>query len=348
MFKAEAGREIHILFSKNDEEGKRYYDEDNQVNVKIQASSGNFVKKKIEGNLDGNYIVSFTPDTVGPHSVIITVNGQPLTGSPWSVQVSPRQYKCVFDIELGGRKCGTCISIAVNKKTNEIAVADRINNRLLMLNADHSYSRFLHLQLPPFSVAFTTNGELIVLQRGHVFLSLFNESGKFIKRIGDRYLDYAWSVSVAHDDRIIVCEWVDKSVKVLSPDGTQLLQSFSAPDCDVRPWFAVYHQDMFFVSYGRAHCVKVFSKEGVFLYDIGSEGSGDGQLKKPVGLTIDKFNNLIVCDYGNSRLQVFTLDGKFLYTIQQQMKYLPFSNSVAVSNTGYLYVAEEDCVHVFQ
>ena len=358
MFKAEAGREIHLLFSTNDEEGKRYYDEDNQVNVKIQASSGNFVKKKIEDNLDGNYIVSFTPDTVGPHSVIITVNGQPLTGSPWSVQVSPRQYKCVFDIELGGRQCGTCIvviivvSIAVNKKTNEIAVADWINNRVLMLNADHSYSRYLHLELPPLSVAFTTNGELIV-QHGqvlvqNVFLSLFNESGEFIKRIGDEYLKHPWSVSVAHDGRIIVCDYGDKSVKVLSPDGTQLLQSFSAPDCDVRPLFAVYHQDMFFVSYGWAHCVKVFSKEGVFLYDIGSEGSGDGQLDHPDGLAIDKFNNLIVCDSGNSRLQVFTLDGKFLYTIQQQIKDLPLLKSVAVSNTGYLYVLDGDCVHVFQ
>ena len=262
LFKAEAGREIHLLFSTNDEEGKRYYDEDNQVNVKIRASSGNFVKKKIDDNLDGSYTVSFTPDTVGLHSVIITVNGQPLTGSPWSVQVSPHQYKCVFDIELGDLNAG--ITIVVNKKTNEIAVAERIYNRVLMFNADHSYSRSLHLELAPFSVAFTTNGELIVVQRGCGFLSLFNESGEFIKPIGDEYLKDPITVSVAHDGRIIVCEWRDKSVKVLSPDGTELLQSFSAPDCVFSPWFAVYHQDMFFVCYGWAHCVKVFSKEGVF------------------------------------------------------------------------------------
>ena len=346
MLKAEAGREIHILFSTTDEEGKRYYDEDNQVNVKIQASSGNFVKKKIEDNLDGSYTVSFTPHTVGPHSVIIAVNGQPLTGSPWSVQVSPHQYKCVFDIELC--ELPHPISIAVNKKTNEIAFAHLGNKRVLMLNADHSYSRYLHLERSPLSVAFTTNGELIVVQNGRGFLSLINVSGEFIKRIGDEYLKDPWSVSVTHDGRIIVCDWDDKSVKVLSPDGTELLQSFRAPGCDASPSFAVYHQDMFFVSYGWAHCVKVFSKEGMFLYDIGSERSGDGWLNRPAGLAIDKFNNLIVCDCGNNSLQVFTLDGKFLYTIQQQIKDLPLFNSVAVSNTGYLYVGDEDCVHVFQ
>ena len=344
MLKAEAGREIHILFSTNDEKGKRYYDEDNQVNAKIQASSGNFVKKKTEDNLDGSYIVSFTTYTVGPHSVIITVNGQPLTGSPWTLQVSPHQYKCVFDIELG--ELNADISIAVNKKTNEIAVAD--DNGVLMLNADHSHSRYLHLGRPTLSVEFTTNGELIVVHYRNAFLSLFNESGEFIKRIGNEYLKDPWSVSVAHDGRIIVCEWYGNSVKVLSPDGTELLQSFSAPDCDEAPWFAVYHQDMFFVSYGWAYCVKVFSKEGVFLYDIGSEGSGDGQLNQPDGLAIDKFNNLIVCDKGNRRFQVFTLDGKFLYTIQQQIKDLPLLKSVAVSNTGNLYAADFKCVHVFQ
>jgi len=72
-----------------------------------------------------------------------------------------------------------------------------------------------------------------------------------------------------------------------------LLLSFSAPDCDSDPCWAVYHQDKFFVSYSDAHCVKVFNNAGVYLYDIGSEGSGDGQLSEPFGLAIDQFNYLI-------------------------------------------------------
>ena len=50
---------------------------------------------------------------------------------------------------------------------------------------------------------------------------------------------------------------------------------------------------------------------------IGSEGSGDGQLKNPNGLAINKFNNLIVCVSGNHRQQVFTLDGTFLNTVKE-------------------------------
>ena len=43
----------------------------------------------------------------------------------------------------------------------------------------------------------------------------------------------------------------------------------------------------------------------MLLYNIGSEGSGEGQLHHPAGLAIDKFNNLMVCDSENSRVQVF-------------------------------------------
>ena len=64
MFKAEAGRKIKILFSTKDAKGHLFYEADNQVDVRIQAPSGNFVKKKIEDNLNGNYTVSFTSDII--------------------------------------------------------------------------------------------------------------------------------------------------------------------------------------------------------------------------------------------------------------------------------------------
>ena len=74
----------------------------------------------------------------------------------------------------------------------------------------------------------------------------------------------------------------------------------------------VFHQGKFFVSYFEAHRVLVFNNAGQYLYDNGSEGSGDGQLRAPSGLAIDKCNRLIVCDAESRRLQLFTLDGKYV------------------------------------
>ena len=107
---------------------------------------------------------------------------------------------------------------------------------------------------------------------------------------------------------------------------------------------------MFFVSYPLGDTVKVFRKDGVLRHSIGTRGSGDGQLCCPAGLTIDWFSNLVVCDFGNNRLQIFTIDGKFVSAIGGQHTGLEGPRSVAGSTTGQLFVTdkEKNCVHVFQ
>ena len=330
------------MFSTKDAKGNLFYEADNQVGVKIQASSGNFVKKKIEDNLNGNYTVSFTPDIVGPHSVTITVNGQPLTGSPWSVEVSPHQYKRAFDITVDEGSFST--ALAVNKETNEIAVI--WHKLMLILGADHSLVRHFWLEDIILSMDFTINGSFVaVLLSNHkTKLYLIDESGKSIKEIGQGYLTWPIAVSVSHDGSIIVCDRGNHSVNVISPDGTKLLQSFSATFFLEFLRFSVYHQDMFFVSYGwRDTFVKTFNKDGVFLYDICGDESAEGRLRWSPGLAIDKFDNLIVSE-DHKTLKVFTVEGNFLYKIEVERKI----NSIAASNAGNLYVVDNDCIHVFQ
>ena len=89
VYKGVQGSKCKFTFVARDLEGPEYHSEDDQVTVKIKSPTGNLLKTKIADSVDGTYTVSFTPDTVGPHSVSITVKGQLLTGSPWSVQVSP-------------------------------------------------------------------------------------------------------------------------------------------------------------------------------------------------------------------------------------------------------------------
>jgi len=95
-----------------------------------------------------------------------------------------------------------------------------------------------------------------------------------------------------------------------------------------------------------AECVKVFNNEGKFLYDIGTEGPD--KLHCPVGLAVDKFNNLIVCD--KTIVHVFTLEGKFLNSIKGRSTDLHHFFAVAVSSTGELFITdiERHSVDVFE
>ena len=87
---------------------------------------------------------------------------------------------------------------------------------------------------------------------------------------------------------MLLCDRGDNTVKVLPPDGTVILQSFIASNCDKSPSSALGHNDMFFVS--MANYVKVFNNEGEFLYDTGT------------GLAVDKFDSLLVGDDKNAQV----------------------------------------------
>ena len=77
------------------------------------------------------------------------------------------------------------------------------------------------------------------------------------------------------------------------------------------------------------------------------EGPHARRLDGPFGFAVDKYNNLIVCDYESKRLQVFTLDGKYVHG-EDQLNVTPWS--VAMSKKGQLFITDptENCVHVFE
>lgn len=136
--------------------------------------------------------------------------------------------------------------------------------------------------LDPTSVAFTNSGKVIVISSGTMIC--FTTNDEFTGCNNNKHLKAPFSLTIVCDERMVLCDTGNKSVKVLSPDGEETLQSFRAPDFNDSPWEAVGH--MFFVSYPTARCVKAFDRDGRFLYDIGNENSGEGQLQKPRGFTI--------------------------------------------------------------
>ena len=76
-----------------DSDGLQCYHEDDQIKVNILTPAGDQLETEIKDTKDGKYTVTYTPQCAGQHRVEIHVNGQPLTGSPWVVQVGPHQYQ---------------------------------------------------------------------------------------------------------------------------------------------------------------------------------------------------------------------------------------------------------------
>ena len=194
----------------------------------------------------------------------------------------------------------------------------------------------------PVSVAYITPDHIVVSDASDEAF-LFTESGQFIKHFSPVHLQSPRGISVTKDGHVIVCNEESKVVMVVSSDGEELLQSFSAPNCSDSPQCAVHHKDKFFVSYPDSHCIKVFDVAGHYIQGIGSEGTGDGQFQCPRGVTIDMYNNLVVVDSDNNRLQIFTPEGEFVSKIGgegTELGEFAFPEDVAVSRDGRVYVTD--------
>ncbi len=60
------------------------------------------------------------------------------------------------------------------------------------------------------------------------------------------------------------------------------------------------------------HQVKVYDSEGNFKFAFGSNGEGNGQFNAPTGVAVDSKGNILVADWGNSRIQVLTRFSSFV------------------------------------
>ena len=349
------GNEAEFVITTKDSNQKQCYDKSDQIIVKVKTPSGEELNHNITHLKDGEYSVTYTPVCIGKHDVVIEVNGQPLTGSPWNLHVSPHHYRLLFSFGSHGEAQGQfdCpCDIAIDENTGNIAVAEFDSSRVQLFSSEGKYLNNVVCKemTKPISVAFTRSSNLIVVASGKLFF--FNESGKLVNTITNKHLKEPFSLTIARDGRMVVCDEDDDTVKVLSADGKHLLLTISDPGHPdhAAPFSAVCHQDKFVVCYFWEYNVKVFSKYGVFLHTIGTHGSGDGQLFGPTDLSVDSFSNLVVCDPNNRRLQFFTLDGQLVGKIEGRYTGLMSPNSVAVSPTGQLYVTDtyKHCVHVFQ
>ena len=368
LMEVELGFETNLKVTTRDSQGNQFFNKEDQVIVKICIPGEENEKEDIEDIedcKDGSYTVRYKPKTLGLHYVKIEVNGQPLTGSPWSIQVTPHRYTFTRSLPSGVTALDAFVfpwSIALNDRTEQIAIAGYSNKCIQLFDSQGKHVKTIggsgrqnSLTIGhPMSLAFLRNNDLIFTHEkdGHVEqMSVYTAHGPSIRNFGKHVVrPLSVFMKTESDVQVVVSDVGDKKIKVLSPDLKDLLQSFSPPECNETAEFVFHKNGTFFASYMRLHCVKVFSDEGVFLYDIGSFGSGDGQLNRPVGLAVDAFNQLIVCDNGNRRVQVLTLNGEFLYSITNEDIDNLAPWFVTVSNNSEILISDvrKHCVYVFR
>ena len=72
------------------------------------------------------------------------------------------------------------------------------------------------------------------------------------------------------------------------------------------------------ITHGHS-CIQIFSRDGNYLNSFGGFGSSEGELKEPRGIAVNPSHvgggRIFVADWGNSRVQAFDGDCKYVFCI---------------------------------
>ena len=296
-----------------------------QIEVLIQPTKDDVIVREAAEN--GKFKVNFTPRVPGAYKIEVKINDDKLPNCPFTVQVKERELVVVGEFNLKlfeGDKLYSPAGIAVNT-TGKIAITDYEGHCVYIFDKEGnclrkigSYGKNAGQFQQPSGVTYLNDNEILIAdQRNHRIQQVNVQTGTAVKSFG-KYgeakgeFSYPSDVCLDEQNRIVVTDYYNHRIQVITQEGeTITLFGDSGPEKLAFPSSCIAYKNVFLVADGGNNRIKVFDQTGTFLYMFGKQGNQDGQLRSPLGMLLDSSNNLLVCDWGNERVQQFCLDGRF-------------------------------------
>ena len=315
------GLEAQLVVTTRNKKCQQCYDNNDCVTLEIGNRQGENCPAEVlvQDNKDGTYKIKYFAKETGTCSASVKVNGEHIRGSPFEVQVKPRQFRPV--LSFGEQILKYPWGVAVNEQ-DEIAVSDTGNHKIHLFKSDGTHIRSFggkgaqqgQLNSPCGTVYHGDN--IIVAEQVNHRVQVLSRQGEYLRHFGrevslDHQLDSPTGLSIDSDCNIIVPDKLNKLIKIFSTDG-QFLNKLGTEGSFTEPFHCIQHDNYLIVSDNGDHSVKILDRKGNFLYKFGKQGNADGEYNKPFCLSVDKAGHLLVCDSENHRIQVFDLSGKFV------------------------------------
>eukprot|EP00731_Ephydatia_muelleri_P008027 Em0004g365a len=279
--------------------------------MRSKTHNGAVVYGEVEDHRDGTYTITLTPQTAGPHQLLITMDGQHVQNSPNDLDVRPkRDYRilcnaqqviqchrplCVAIHDNGDIYVGSddgCIYVfdQTGQLKNTIGRKGRGDGQFL-------YPSGISIKGDVLYVADTNNHRVQKLTSSGKFLHKFGQQGS-----GQGQFNLPVSVIIDSNNKLIVC------------------------DCD-------------------DHRVQIFNENGGWLLTIDGKGSGNHSFESPCGLALDPQGNIHVAAYDTNTIKVFTNKGVYVRMYGD----LNRPSGIAIDDEGYSLVSEcwGNCLSIY-
>ena len=289
--------------------------------MRSKTHNGAVVYGEMEDHRDGTYTITLTPQTAGPHQLLITMDGQHVQSSPNDLDVRPkRDYHTLCNaqqvIQCNGPRCVAIHDngdIYVGSSDGCIYVFDQTGQQKNTIGSSgsgdgqFSYPSGISIKGDVLYVADTYNQRVQKLTSSGKFLHKFGKEGS-----GQGQLNRPEAVIIDSNNKLIVSDRGNCRLQIFNENGGWLLTmdgKGSGSHSFQSPWgLALDPQGNIHVAAGGTNTIKVFTKEGVYVRMY-------GDLNDPIGIAIDDEGYILVSEWSGNCLSIYDPEGSKIHTV---------------------------------
>ena len=271
---------------------------------------GSVVKCTVDQSCPGEYNIKYTPTVRGRHELTVSVDGQQVEGSPFSVSVSisPTQLGKPVKVWTGmsdpqGVTVNSEGEVIVCEYEGDIIKLDKEEKKHVIVK--HSTTTLAYLS----GVATDKEDNIYCTDRDTNKVLRCDKNGRNVRVYEVQQVEGPghWGVAVVGDE-VMLCE--------LGCEGTIMIYNR-----ELEYVRRLVHKDMgrFFNLSSDSHgnlyvidldksMIRVFSNDGVLLRSFGRDDNGMNKLDKPWGVCVSGYY-VYVSNFGGCNVSVFTTAG---------------------------------------
>ncbi|KAI8517682.1 hypothetical protein Bbelb_036990 [Branchiostoma belcheri] len=253
-----------------------------------------------------------------------------------------KQEKITFGGEGKGKGKFQSISGVAVSADNEIFVIDGMSQRVQVFSINGAFLRLFPTVLPGESKTMYPRGVALDMAPGYLWVLgkssrpnerhvvQYSKNGQPIKKFDESLKGYFRVIAMdVRNNKVIVGD--TNTIMMFHSNGSRLWSSEVPREGRISAVTSDKEGNVLLTDWNNS--VYKYNASGVKIFEFGTKGDREGQLNSPLGICLDTSGHIIVANFGNHRVDMFTSQGEFVRTIAN---ILPFE--VAMGPCGELVV----------